>query len=182
MFKNLKLTYILFFVFSTIVIAWKTLSTFFGGVALNFVALVALVFVVSLLAHKDKDVFKRVKDLLIVSGVFCILELVIYFSHEFGHGERIFGFEVYQNVISFLGILFLFYIGFRFTTDLFGKRIKFIEVMLGNEKITRKQKKTKELTNGSLEEKPNNKTEENSNLNNEQNTEEETTVVIETEE
>ena len=179
--KNLKLTYILFFIFSAILVAWKTLSHFFGGVALNFVALIGLVFVVALLSHKDKEVFNRVKDILIVAGVFCVLELVIYFSHEFGHGEIINGFNIYQNIISFFGILFLVYIGFRFTTDLLNKKIKFIEIILGNEKITRKKKKTKELSNGSLEEKPNKKIEDNPNINNSQE-EDNTEIIIETEE
>lgn len=176
MFKDLKLSYILFFVFSSILVAWRTLSQFFHGVAINFIALLALAFVILLICHKDRKVFNRIKDLLLVAGVFCTLELVIYFSNEFGYGEFIKGFIVYQNIISFLGMLFMAYIGFRFALDLFNKKLKFIEVMLGNEKITRKPKKAKELSNGSLEDKPNNKTNENP-VDNEENE-----IIIETEE
>lgn len=181
--KNLKTTYILFFIFSAILVAWKTLSNFFGGVAINCVALIGLVFVVSLLSCKDKEIFARIKDLLIISGVFCVLELVIYFSHEFGYGEIIKGFEIYQNIVSFCGLLFLIYVGFRFTTDFLNKKIKFIEILLGNEKPSQKQKKAKELTNGSLEDKPNKKAEESYVEDTNQSTnDEDTTIIIETEE
>lgn len=46
---------------------------------------------------------------------------------------------------------------FRFTMDILGKKVHCIEVLLGNEKRNKvkKEKKAKELTNGSLEEKPN---------------------------
>lgn len=180
--RNLKLSYILFFAFSAILIAWKTLSNFFGGVAINFIALLGLVFVVVLTCLKDKDLWKRIKDLIFIAGAFCILELVIYFACEFGYGERLTGFSVYQNIISFLGILFLTYLVFRFTTEHLGKKIRFIEIMLGNEKRVVKEKKAKELTNGSLEDKPNNKTSENSTEEKTETAQEETEIIIETEE
>ena len=137
-----------FFAFSAIIVAWRTLSNFFNGVAINFVALLGLVFVVVLICLKEKDLFKRIKDHLILAGLFCVLELVIYFACEFGYGESLFGFGVYQNVISFLSILFLSYLSFRFSTEYVGKKVKFIEIMLGNEKRVVKPKKTKELANG----------------------------------
>ncbi len=184
--KNLKLSYIFMFVFSAILIAWQTLTNFFGGVAINYVALLGLLFSILLLIFADKQLLKRVKDLLVVAGVFCVLELIIYFACEFGHGESLKGFIVYQNIISFMGILFLAYVCFRFTTEFLNKKFKFIEVMLGNEKFERKkkEKKAKELTNGSLEDKPNNKVsaelkqEEDINVNNE----DEDVVIVETEE
>lgn len=155
MIKDLKLSYILMFVFSAILIAWQTLSNFFGGVAINFVALLGIVFTLLLLIFKNKELFSRIKDLFFVACVFCILELVIYFACEFGYGESLKGFIVYQNIISFLGLLFLAYVCFRFITEFLNKKIKFIEIMLGNVKRTPKEKKAKELTNGTLEEKPN---------------------------
>ena len=175
--KNLKLSYILFFVFSGILIAFKTLSSFFCGVAINFVALLGIVFVVALLAFQNKDLMKRIKDLFIVACVFCLLELVIYFACEFGYGERLEGFSIYQNILSFLGILFLVYTCFRFITEQLNKKIKFIEIMLGNEKRSVKAKKAKEISNGSLEEKPNHKNSETTS-----NTDDESVIIIETEE
>ena len=171
MLKDLKLSYILYFVFTSVLVAWTTLSHFFGGVALNFIALLAIVFVQVLLCYKEKSIFARNKDLLFVSGAFCFLELITYFSNEFGNGECIKGYIVYQNVLSLFGLLFMVYVGFRFALELLNKRFSFIEIMLGNEKLNHKQKKTKEVSNGSLEDKPNNKTEEESE-----------TIIIETEE
>ena len=83
--KDLKLSYILFFVFSAILIAWNTLSNFFNGVALNFIALIGLVFVVLLLMFSNKELIKRLKDLLIIACVFCVLELIIYFAFSNHH-------------------------------------------------------------------------------------------------
>ncbi|MBO5954935.1 MAG: hypothetical protein J6Q13_03100 [Clostridia bacterium] len=188
--KNLKLSYILLFVFSGILLAFKTLSAFFCGVGVNFVAMLGIVFAVLLICLKDKEIMKRIRDLFIVACVFCVMELIIYFACEFGRGETFTGFSVYQNVISFLGILFLGYMCFRFATEVAGKKIKFIEILLGNEKRQPKAKKAKELTNGSLEDKPNNKqpqevklaeTEENKTEKSEEITEE-AVVIVETEE
>lgn len=170
--KNVKLSYILFFVFCGILIAWNTLMNFFGGVAINFVAVIGLTFTVSLLFIKDKEVFKRVKDLFFISCGFCLLELIVYFAFEFGWNSdfaTLKGFLIYQNVITCFGFLFLAYVAFRFICEVKDKKIKFIEIMLGNEKRSIKAKKAKEVSNGSLEEKPNKH-------NNEDN------VIIETEE
>lgn len=153
--KNLKLNFILYFTFGAILIAWNTLTNFFGGVALNFVALVGIVFSSFLTTMKDKSLLKRIKDLLIVASFFCLLEFVMYFACEFGYGETLKGFIVYQNIISFLGMLYVSYVGFRFATEYLEKKIKFVEIMLGNEKRTPKVKKAKEISNGCLEEKPN---------------------------
>ena len=180
--KNLNLSYILFFVFSAILIAFKTLTSFFGGVAINIMALIALVFVVLTISFKDKELMKRIRDLFLIACAFCVLELVIYFACEFGYGETLLGFSVYQNIISFLGILFLAYIYFRYSMELLNKKIKFIEILLGNEKRSAKPKKAKELSNGCLEEKPNCKQENNEEKPNNEESEKEETIIIETEE
>lgn len=181
--KNLKLSYILLFVFSAIILAWKTLANFFNGVAMNFVALLGLTFVVVLNCLNDKELFKRIKDILIVACSFCVLELVIYFACEFGAGENLLGFSIYQNIISILGIVFLGYLSFRFTTEYLNKKIKFIEIMLGNEKRVVKPKKAKEFANGSLADKPSKKTTAPIEMEEEtEQNEEETEIIIETEE
>ena len=98
--------------------------------------------------------------------------MFVYFAFEFGWidfslieeyvlvnnslaNNALKGFVVYQNILSTLGMLFFAYIAFRFICEVKNKRIKFIEIMLGNEKRSVKVKKTKELSNGCLEEKPN---------------------------
>lgn len=159
--KNLKLSYILLFAFSAILIAWKTLSNFFNGVAINFVGILGLIFAITLICFSDKSIMKRILDLFILACVFGVLELIIYFAFEFGIDldyKTIEGFMVYQNIITFMGILFFAYISFRFISEYKNKKFHFIEIMLGNEKRTAKAKKvkaTKEVSNGCLEEKPN---------------------------
>ena len=161
--KNLKSSYILFFIFSAIIIAWRTLLSFFNGVGVNFVALIGLTFGVLLLVFKDKDLFKRIKDLFIIACAFCILEAFVYFAFEFGIDtsfKDLKAFLIYQNVLSILSFFFFTYIAFRFVCEMKGKRIKFIEIILGNEKPSIRAKKiktTKEISNGCLEEKPNQK-------------------------
>lgn len=160
--KNLKLSFILFFIFSAILIAFKTLTNFFSGVAVNFVGLVGLLFVMLLLIINDKGLFSRIKDMFIISGVFCVLELLVYFVFEYNLGtyKTLKGFSGFQNVLSIFGLLFFAYIAFRFICEMKGKKFKFIEIMLGNEKPSVKAKKQKELDNGSLEDKPNRKVSE----------------------
>ncbi len=161
--KNLKLSYILLFAFSMIVMAFKTLTNFFNGVGVNCVGLIALVFVLTIILITDKPTAKRVWDMFTVACALLLLELIIYFACEFGIGLYIEAFSIFQNIISFLGVLLLAYVGFRFVFDYQNKKLKFIEILLGNEKRATKEKKTKkskEITNGSLLEKPNSKQDE----------------------
>ena len=168
--KNLKLSFILYFVLTAIIVAWNTLYAYFNGVAINFVGVVGLTFVLLLLIFMDKDLIKRTKDLFIIACIFCFLEFFVYFIFEFNIGnfdtfENTIG---YQSVLSLLGFIYFVYTAFRFVLELKNIRIKFIEVMLGNEKFSTKPKKAKEVTNGSLEEKPNQKIEETENKSTEQ--------------
>lgn len=179
--KNLKLTFILFFIFSAILIAFKTLTNFFSGVAINFIGLVGLLFVVLLLIMSDKTLWSRIKDLFIIAGVFCVLELLVYFVFEYDLGtyKTLKGFSGFQNVLSIFGLLFFAYIAFRFVCEMKNKKFRFIEIVLGNEKISAKAKKQKELDNGSLEDKPNRKN--NDEIKNESPIEEDTIIIEESE-
>ena len=181
--KNLKLSYILFFTFSAILIAWNTLTSFFSGVAINYVGIVGILFVNLLLVLTDKELFKRIKDLFLISCVFCALEILVYFVFEFGCTDLnvLKGFLVYQNILTLFGLFFFAYVAFRFITEYKNIKIKFVEVMLGNEKRNVKQKKAKEISNGCLEEKPNQKCNEN-NLPEEENNNEEIEIIEEDEE
>lgn len=62
--------------------------------------------------------------------------------------------------ISILALIYLVYVIFRFILDLKDIKVGFIETMLGNKERTKKIKTAKELSNGSLEEKPNQKNNE----------------------
>jgi hypothetical protein len=57
--------------------------------------------------------------------------------------------------IFYFCIIIEIYIAFRFITESKNVKIGFVETILGN-KQSKKEKKSKELSNGSLEEKPNN--------------------------
>lgn len=177
MIKNLKFAYIMLFVYTIIVTTFKTLTAFLGGVGLNFVALLIIGFILMMICIKDTNVLKRIWDMLIFAGLILLLELIIFFACEFGYGLYEKGFAIFQNVISIIGFFLLFYIGFRFALDYFDKKLKFIEIMLGNEKIQKKTKKTKEVTNGSLLEKPNK-----SQIEETEEKQPETEIIIETEE
>ena len=153
--KNLKLSFILYIVAAVVIVAWRTLHKFFNGVGLNFVALVIIVALLIGLILCDKFVYNRVKDLFFTLCFLASLELIVYFAFEFAIEPVAIGFLVYQNILSVLGVLFLSYTMFRFITELKEVKIGFIEFILGNGKTAKQQKKAKELTNGTLEEKPN---------------------------
>lgn len=164
--KNLKISFLLSFILSVVVIAWHTLANFFGGVGLNYIAVLVVVAMLLSIVLFDKHTYGRIKDIFFVCCVFAFLETIVYFPCEFGgcqDSSVATVFFNFQNVYAFLGLLFLAYIAFRFITESKNIRIGFVEVMLGNEKPKKekKEKKSKEFSNGSLEEKPNSKESEN---------------------
>ena len=185
--KNLKLSYVLLLVFTAIIVSFRTLLNFFGGVGLSFVALFTILTILLYLLLTDEYVKNRIKDMFIIVCVFVFFEFMIYIVFEFGvsNVSVIRAFLIMQNVLTALGLIFLCYVFMRMFLDLKGVKLSFIEIMLGNEKRNKTPKKAKELTNGSLEEKPNKKgqSEENHNPNdsNKNNTESENNETIETE-
>lgn len=157
--KNLKFSFLICFIISAIVIAWRTLASFFGGVGLNYVAILVGIAVLLFIILFDKYTFNRTRDLFTMCCIFAILETVIFFPCEFGactDPDVAVVFFNFQNVFTLLGLLFFVYLVFRLITEIKNIRITFVEVLLGNEKPVKvkKEKKSKELSNGSLEEKP----------------------------
>ena len=158
--KELKLSFILLAIFTGIIMAWKTLLGFFSGAGISFVAILTILVVLILLVLQNAEVRKRIIDMVVVAGVISFMEFIAYIPFEFGVSNyQVYqGFLVYQNVITFISILFFAYIAFRFITEFLGKRIGFVEFILGNKSSSakvQKEKVNKELENGSLEEKPN---------------------------
>ena len=156
--KDLKLSFVLLTVFTGIIMAWKTLINFFNGAGINFVAILALAIVLLLIILKNKETRSRIMDMFIISCVFVLLEIIVYIPVEFGISKYSIyrGFMVYQNVITFLALMFFTYIGFRFILEYLNKKLTFIEFVLGNRtKKAQRVQKLKELENGTLEEKPN---------------------------
>ena len=157
--KNLKICFLLSFILSVVVIAWHTLTNFFGGVGINYVAILVVIAVMLSIILFDKHTFSRIGDIFFVCCIFAIFETIIYFPYEFGgcfNPKVASVFFNMQNVFTFFGILFLAYIAFRFITESKNIRMTFVEVLLRNEKLpkNKKEKKSKEFSNGSLEEKP----------------------------
>lgn len=166
--KNLKLSYVL--VLSTIALslAWNTLLNFFSGVGLSFVAYLALVAVLLIVVLVDQSTRKRIMDLFVVSVVFLALESIIYFALEFrsidlsmlmlevqmGETNILKGMIIYQNVLACFAFLFLGYTIFRLVCEIKGKKVAFVEAILGNQKSQKKERQPKELVNGSLDDKP----------------------------
>lgn len=159
--KNLKLSYLLTFILTIVVVAWHTLSNFFGGTGINYIAMLVVVAILISMMIADKQLFNRTKDFFIASCVLTGLETIVYLPNEFGACKNpnvASVFFNFQNVFTFLGLLLLVWLLFRFLTEYKNIRVHFVEVLLGNEKRTKKEKKfkqPKELTNGSLEQKPN---------------------------
>lgn len=159
--KELKLPFILLAIFTGIIMAWKTLIGFFSGAGVNFVAILTIMVVLLLLVLQNSVVRRRIMDMFVIAGIITFLEFIAYFPFEFGTSNYkvIEGFLIYQNVITFISILFFAYIAFRFITEYLGKKIGFVEFILGNKSNSgskvQKEKVNKELENGSLEEKPN---------------------------
>lgn len=157
--KNLKICFLLSFILSVVVIAWHTLTNFFCGVGLNYVAVITSIAIMLSIILFDKHTFSRFGDIFFICCIFAILETIIYFPYEFGgcfNPKVAVVFFNMQNVFTFFGILFLAYIAFRFITESKNIRIGFVEILLRNEKLpkNKKEKKSKEFSNGSLEEKP----------------------------
>lgn len=154
--KNLKLSFILTFIMSAVVIAWSTLSSFFGGVGINFVALVCITCTFLMLILSDESLKSRARDLFIIVCIFTCLEFVVFINIEFGFTSSYNVMKIYQNVLILLAIATVAYTLFRLICEIKQKRVHFIEILLGNEERVKKEKKTKELSNGTLSEKPNN--------------------------
>lgn len=162
--KNLKMTFILFMCLAGVVMAFKTLVIFFSGAGIAFVALLGLLGTLCFLC-KDAEVRRRVLDIFIIACVLVALEFFTYFIIDILTKGYARGLNVYQSVVSVLAIIYFAYIIFRWVMEGKGAKVSFIESMLGNRKTEKKPKKAKELTNGSLMEKPNKKhVEESSNF------------------
>lgn len=155
--KNLKLSFVLYMIFYSVIIAWATLTSFFRGVGINFIALVVVMALLLTIKLTDEFVSKRTKEIFWASVAFAGLEFIIYLVFEFtiARGNAITVFWVFQRIFTALALIAFGYVIFRFVTELKDVKIGFVEAMLGNGKPRKKKKSNKELSNGSLEDKPN---------------------------
>ena len=160
--KNIKISFVLFLISAAIIVAWRTLQGFFHGAGINFAAMIVVLSILLALILSDKLIFKRIKDLFFTLCFLTLMEMIVYFATDFTISLTcIKGFIIFQNILSILGVLFLFYTMFRFVLELKEIKIGFVEFMLGNKNTSKhKPRKAKELENGTLEEKPNSAMEE----------------------
>ena len=155
--KKLKLSFIFYGIFCCVLIAFKSLTTFFSGAGIPFMALTVMLFLNLMLMLQDKFVYGRTKDLFVISCVFNVLEIMLFFVLDFpiGDFDTWKWFLGFQNVLTLFGIVFFAYLGMRIILEVKGIKLNFVEVLLGNAKPVKKAKKDKEISNGALEEKPN---------------------------
>ena len=77
--KNLKLSFILYAIFYSVIIAWATLTRFFGGVGINFVALIVVLALLFAIKLTDDYSNKRTKEMFWTTVGFAAAEFLIYF-------------------------------------------------------------------------------------------------------
>lgn len=157
--KNLKLSFILLACIAGIVIAFRNLIGLLSGAAISFIAMLVLIVLLLSINLSNNNCFNRTKDMFYIACGLTTLESIMFFAIDFNIGtfNSINGFLVYQNILAVLGLLFLAYIAFRLILEMKEIKLGFIEFILGNKKHNKKEKKAKELSNGTLEDKPNNK-------------------------
>ena len=155
--KNLKTSFILYIIFYCVLIAWATLSTFFRGVGINFVALIVVLGLLLSIKLTDSHVSNRTKEMFWASVAFVGIEFLFYFFIEFGiaRGRFYTVLDILQHIFTGFALLAFAYVIFRYITEMKNVKITFVEILLGNEKPVKKVKSNKELSNGSLEDKPN---------------------------
>lgn len=161
--RNLKFSLISVVTLACVMLAWRTISAFCnGGMGLGMVALLLVVGLLAYYVVTDAYIRSRVMDLFVLSILFTFMELIVFCASEFGWADynAIEQFSIYQTFLSIVGFVFLAYSIFRFMYEANNWRFSFIETILGNRKRTKKVKQSKELTNGSLEAKPNRQREE----------------------
>ena len=156
--KNLKLSYICLTVLTSAMVAWLTLTNYFGGAGVTFVAIAISFIVLSVLYICEVSVRARIKYSYFIALFLVAVETILFFALEFGVDNEV-AFKILiaiQKVVIILAVMFLVYVVIRFVCDAKGYKIGFIEQTLGGGKPAKKEKRAKELTNGTLEDKPNN--------------------------
>lgn len=151
--KQTRLVFILMAIFTSIILAWNTLATFFGGVGINFVALLLLTIAVLIVHSLNKEAKSRTRDFLWLAIGFTALEFLVYLIFEYQIIGAFRVFFIFQIVYSVLALFLFAYLVFRLICEIKGIRFSFIERMLGNS-TGEKIKKIKPANREGLDEKP----------------------------
>lgn len=155
--KKFRLVCILSLVLAGIAIAWNTLTNYFRGVGINYVAVLAVFSIVFIMAIENYTLRKQTKDLFIVNLVIVGIETIIFAMQEyFGRfGKVMYIFYVIQCLLSVFAILYFVYIILKMLFTSQGRLGGVFHCLFHSNK-EKKPKKAKELSNGSLEDKPQN--------------------------
>ncbi len=150
-------------------IAVKGFANYFGAsFGIPFVAVVTMILLAMFFAFSNKENRKRLTDVIVLDVVVSVLWIIIFCAYDWAMDittELVDFAQVLMNVISVLSLLFAGWTIFRLFCELAGKKVKLIEVVLGNEKVERKPKEKKqpkekpvrnlkEVENGDLLDKP----------------------------
>ena len=152
--KQTRLVFILMTIFTSVILAWMTLATFFGGVGINFVALLLITIAVLIVQSVSAEAKSRTRDFLWLAIGFTALESLVYLIFEYQVIGAYRVFFIFQIVYSVLGLFLFAYLVFRLICEIKGVRFSFIERMLGNS-TGEKIKKVKPASQEGLGEKPN---------------------------
>ena len=153
--KKFKLVGLLSLVLAGLAIAWNTLARFFSGAGVNFVAVLAIFATIFMLVIEDKDLYYRTRDLFYVDLGIASFELLVFAMVEyFGRFGKVFSvFTIIQKVFSVFAILYFAYVVLKllFVAQ---DRLGGVFYCLFHSNKPKKPKKAKELSNGSLSDKP----------------------------
>lgn len=170
--KKVNLSLIFSLVIFAIGVGIKSIASYFGGYfGIAFVATLILLSLVIVFVFSNPENRKRVLDVVILDCLVVFLGLVLYCAYDWARDitvDLVDFVMVWANLYSVVSLFCFGYASFRLFCEASQKRIKFVEVILGNEKVERKPRQPKEarkvkssrnlkeVENGDLLDKPKN--------------------------
>ncbi len=162
--KKINLSLLFSLIIFAIGICIKGLAGFMGGAfGVPFVATIVMFALVLMFGLSSPDVRRRVVDVLALDVVVLVFSFALYcmFDWSSNPSADLLDFvHIWMNIYSVFSLLFFVWTLFRFLLEKTGKKVKFVEVVLGFEKVEHKPKKEKpakipkENKNGNAQDKP----------------------------
>lgn len=163
--KKINLSLLFSLIIFAIGICIKGLATFLGGAfGVPFVATLVMFALVLVFGLSSTNVRKRIVDVLIFDIIVVVFSLTLYCMVDWSHNpsaDLIEFAQLWMNTYSVFSLLFFAWTLFRFLCEKIGKKVKFVEIVLGFEKYERKPKaekqktaKVKETKNKDIQDKP----------------------------
>ena len=163
--KKINLSLLFSLIIFAIGICIKGLATFLGGAfGVPFVATLVMFALVLVFGLSSTNVRKRIVDVLIFDIIVVVFSLTLYCMVDWSHNpsaDLIEFAQLWMNTYSVFSLLFFAWTLFRFLCEKIGKKVKFVEIVLGFKKYERKPKaekqktaKVKETKNKDIQDKP----------------------------